>query len=122
MKDREQEREWLAGVPGADDNARILAMTERGELLGWTAVKIDQEVLRILCLTVPGYDFGEKPQGETIFILDTLMRSAASYGETFGAAMIETAFSDFFGFFRARGFETDETHAFTPMNTIVKYD
>ena len=50
------------------------------------------------------------------------MRSAASYGENFGADRIETAFPDFFGFFKARGFDCDETHAFTPLSTIVRYE
>lgn len=97
-------------------------MTDRGELLGWAAVKLDGNVLRILKLAAGDYTFAEKPDAEQIFILDTLMRSAASYGETFGADTVETAFADFHGFFKARGFNTDETHAFTPMSTIVRYE
>ena len=30
--------------------------------------------------------------------------------------------TDFFGFFKARGFTVDEEHAFTPMSTIVRYE
>lgn len=97
-------------------------MTDRGELLGWTAVELSEGALRILKLTAGNYDFSQKPNSEEAFILDTLMRSAASYGETFGAGSIETAFPDFHGFFAARGFDTDETHAFTPMSTIVRYE
>ena len=50
------------------------------------------------------------------------MRSAASWGEDHGANRIVTTFPDFFGFFQARGFQTDEDHAFTPMETIVHYE
>lgn len=122
MKDREQEGRLLAQIEGAGKEARILAMCERGSTLGWVALELDAGTLRILHLHADGYDASKAPQGEEIFILDSLMRSAASYGETFGADQIETAFPDFFGFFRVRGFTCDDTHAFTPMSTIVKYD
>ena len=122
MEDREQEKELLAAVETAGAEARVLAMKDRGELLGYAAVELENNVLRILKLSAGEYDFTGKPQGETAFVLDTLTRSAASYGETFGAEEIVTAFPDFFGFFKARGFQTDETHAFTPMSTIVRYE
>ena len=122
MTDREQEREILAEIPGAGPEARVLAMRERGETLGTAALELDGGTLRILRLSAEGYDFSQAPAGETIFVLDSLMRSAASFGENFGADRIETAFPDFFGFFKARGFDCDETHAFTPMSTIVRYE
>lgn len=122
MQDQEQERAILDGIDCAGPEARVLAMCERGDTLGTAAVELDGGVLRILRLTAEGYDFSEAPKGETVFILDSLMRSAASYGENFGADHIETAFPDFFGFFKARGFDSDDTHAFTPMSTIVKYE
>ena len=50
------------------------------------------------------------------------MRAAASYGENFGANQIVTDFPDFFQFFKLRWFQTDDSHAFTPMSTIVKYE
>lgn len=122
MEDRERERAILNEIEGAGPGARVLAMCERGNTLGTAAVELEGGVLRILSLRAQGYDFSEAPKGETLFILDSLMRSAASYGENFGADRIETAFPDFFGFFRARGFDSDETHAFTPMSTIVRYE
>lgn len=122
MKDREQEQAILSEISCAGPEARVLAMCERGNVLGTAAVELDGTTLRILKLTAEGYDFTEAPKGETVFILDSLMRSAASYGENFGADRIETAFPDFFGFFRARGFDSDESGAFTPMSTIVKYE
>lgn len=122
MSDREQEKALLAQVAGATEETRVLAMTERGDTLGWAAVDLDGGTLKIRALTAQGYDDSRKPQGEEVFILDSLMRSAASYGENFGADKIETTFPDFFDFFKARGFTTDETHAFTPMSTIVHYE
>ncbi len=121
MADREKESAILDQTQRVAGGARVLAMQERETVLGWVALELEHEILRILKFYADGYDFSRKPQGEEIFILDTLMRSAASYGETFGARKIETVFPDFFGFLQARGFDSDELHTFTPMSTIVKY-
>ena len=122
MVDREREKELLAAVEGAVPEARVLAMTDRGEVLGTVAVELRDGTLHILQMRAGEYDFSRKPQGEEAFILDTLLRSAASWGENFGAGEIVTAFPDFFDFFKARGFAADDTHAFTPMSTIVRYE
>ena len=63
----------------------------------------------------------EKPDAETVFILDTLLRSAASFGEVNGADRIRTTFPDFYDFFRLRGFEAAESHMEAPMSAIVHY-
>ena len=122
MADREREKELLAAVEGAGPEARVLAMTDREEELGTVAVELRDGTLHILQMRAGEYDFSRKPQGEEAFILDTLLRSAASWGENFGAGEIVTAFPDFFDFFKARGFAADDTHAFTPMSTIVRYE
>lgn len=122
MADREREKELLAAVEGAGPEARVLAMTDRGEELGTVAVELRDGALHILQMRAGEYDFSRKPQGEEAFILDTLLRSAASWGENFGAGEIVTAFPDFFDFFKARGFAADDSHAFTPMSTIVRYE
>lgn len=122
MVDREREKELLAAVEGAGPEARVLAMTDREEELGTVAVELRDGTLHILQMRAGEYDFSRKPQGEEAFILDTLLRSAASWGENFGAEEIVTAFPDFFDFFKARGFAADDTHAFTPMSTIVRYE
>lgn len=97
-------------------------MSDREEELGHVVVVLQKDTLRMVNFFVSGYDFSEKPQGDTVFILDALMRAAASYGEVNGAQKLETAFPDFYDFFRLRGFQTDETHAFGPMSLIVKYE
>ncbi len=113
MEDRERERKLLEGMETAGGDARVLLMTDRGKPAGYAAVEL---------LAAGDYDFSREPNGEESFILDTLMRSAASYGENFGAAFLETSFPDFYGFFAARGFAIDKEHAFTPMSTIVRYE
>lgn len=122
IEDREREKSILGDMPTPGSRPRVLAMKDRGEELGFAALELLGEKLRILKLEAAGYDFGEKPQGEASFVLDALLRAAASYGETFGATEIETAFPDFYGFFKARGFKADDTHAFGPMGLIVRYE
>ncbi len=119
MENREEEQKLLdaAGVKG-----RMLVMKDGGVPVGSVIVCMEDKVLHIAHLSVKGYDFTNSPDSETVFILDTLMRSAASYGEDHGADTILTDFPDFFDFFRLRGFDVDETHAFTPMSTIVHYE
>lgn len=121
MADREREKELLAEVEGAGPQARVLCMADRGEVLGTVAVELRDQELLLLQMAAAGYDFSHKPQGEEAFVLDSLMRAAASYGESLGADRIATCFPDFFGFFQARGFDVDDAHAFTPMGTIVRY-
>ncbi|MGI6255136.1 MAG: hypothetical protein ACOYJZ_05840 [Acutalibacter sp.] len=119
MEDREEERKVLQedGVEGT-----VLLMKDGGQPVGHVVVALEDGELQIRKLVAKEYDFTETPQGETVFVLDTLMRSAASWGEDHGADRIATTFPDFFGFFQARGFQADETHAFTPMETIVHYE
>lgn len=121
MEDREKEKALLEGLVTGSGAPRVLRMAERGEALGWVAVEVDGPLLRILKMEAAGYDPAQKPQGEQVFLLDTLLRSAASYGETLGAEEIATVFPDFFDFFKNRGFDCDNTHAFGPMGLIVKY-
>lgn len=122
MEDRQREKELLEGLETGDGEPRVLMMADRGEELGWAAVELAGNTLQLLKLSAGDYDFSRKPALEETFVLDTLLRSAASYGETFGADLFETVFPDFYGFFRARGFESDETHAFGPISVIVKYE
>ena len=119
MEDREEEQGLLAdaGVEG-----RVLLMKDGGQPVGYVIVDLEERTLHLRKLSVQGYAFAAPPQGESVFILDTLMRSAASYGEDHGADEIVTDFPDFFQFFKQRGFDADESHAFTPMSTIVHYE
>ena len=122
MEDREREKSLLGDLPTPGGEPRALCMKDKSGELGYALVELLGEKLRILKLEAAGYAPAQKPQGEAAFVLDTLLRSAASYGETFGASEIETAVPDFHGFFKARGFKTDEAHAYGPMSLIVRYE
>lgn len=120
MIDREREKSLLKSLP-AEDNARVLFMTEGNEELGWVAVSLQERTLRLLKFSLPSCKDYAAPDMESSFFLDTLMRSAASYGETNGADFIETATAEYNAFLNKQGFTVDDTHAFTPMSTIVHY-
>lgn len=122
MENAEEERALLeaAGLPAGEN--RVLLMKDAGAPVGHIVVALEGEELRLRRMCVNDYNFTVPPQGEVLFILDTLMRAAASWGEDHGARRIATDFPDFFGFFKARGFETDPAGARTPMETIVRYE
>ena len=111
MEEKDREKAILRATAGAGAEARVLVMTDRAD-----------------ALVVYGFSLGgrtdfaaEKPDAETVFVLDTLLRAAASFGEVHGARRIRTAFPDFSDFFRLRGFEALEQYAEAPMEAIVHY-
>ncbi len=96
-------------------------MTDGEAELGYVSVEIFGDTVTIHEMKSHGYDFTVPPDAEHSFILDSLMRAAASYGETHGMSKVETAFPDFFSFLEARHFETDEHRAFASMDSIIHY-
>ena len=86
MEDRQRERELLEAIPEkAGDDARILMMRDGTSELGWVAVELLHSVLRMIHMEIPGCEKLDGLSGENVFIADTLMRSAASYGAAVGA-------------------------------------
>ena len=123
MAEKTEEAALLAKTEGAPDNGRVLVMTDGEETLGYVVVALEDDTLVFYGFSVSGQtDFTKaKPDPMTTFVLDTLMRSAASFGETNGMNHIRTAFPDFFDFFKQRGFAVAEDHAEAPMSLIVHY-
>ena len=124
MAEKTEEAALLAKTEGAPDNGRVLVMTDGEETLGYVVVALEDDTLVFYGFSVSGQtDFTKaKPDPMTTFVLDTLMRSAASFGETNGMNHIRTAFPDFFDFFKQRGFAVAEDHAEAPMSLIVHYE
>lgn len=89
--------------------------------MGYCVINIADDTVFISKLNIDGYDFSEKPDMEQHFILDSLVRSAASYGETKGVKKIETRFADFFDFFKKMGFTVDTDNCSGPISLIVNY-
>ena len=124
MAEKTEEAALLAKTEGAPDNGRVLVMTDGEETLGYVVVALEADTLVFYGFSVSGQtDFTKaKPDPMTTFVLDTLMRSAASFGETNGMNHIRTAFPDFFDFFKQRGFTVAEDPAEAPMSLIVHYE
>ena len=97
MAEKTEEAALLAKTEGAPDNGRVLVMTDGEETLGYVVVALENDTLVFYGFSVSGQtDFTKaKPDPMTTFVLDTLMRSAASFGETNGMNHIRTAFPDF---------------------------
>lgn len=123
MEEKDREEAILRVTAGAGAEARVLVMTDGAEELGHVAAGLHADALVVYGFSVGGRtDFAaEKPDAETVFVLDTLLRAAASFGEVHGARRIRTAFPDFYDFFRLRGFEALEQYAEAPMEAIVHY-
>ena len=121
MQNREEEKKLLSTVHKTGENDRILQMKDGEDLMGWVAVELCENILRIHHFCVPEWQEAIKPNMEQTFLLDTLLRSASSYGENNGADEIVTSFPDFFDFLKRRGFLQEEGYAHTPMSTIVHY-
>lgn len=117
MSDKDREAKLLESIGAKEENARILAMTEGGSLLGWVAVDILDDTLRMLRFHLED----EASPAEYDFYMDTLMRAAASYGEVNKAGKLATVTGEYNGFLIKRGFEADASHAFAPMSLIVHY-
>ena len=97
MEERDREAAVLRETPGADAEARVLVMTDGADELGLVVAGVRERTLVVYGFSVAGRtDFtAEKPDAETVFILDTLLRSAASFGEVNGADRIRTTFPGF---------------------------
>ncbi len=119
MVDREEERKILTQSQVKGD--RVLVMEEKGEKLGYVSLKISDKTLYIIDFLLQNEFDCNNLSMEESFFLDSLMRSAASYGETKGADKIETVNNKYNNFLKKKGFDTDFSHAFTPMSTIVHY-
>lgn len=120
-QDRERAAELIAKSGLNGDALTVLTMSEKEKRFGSVILSCEGEVLYILALIAGSYDFITAPDMETTFILDSLTRSAASYGEAHNACKIRTGFPDFFDFFAARGFQIHETYCDADMGVIVKY-
>lgn len=123
MDEKDREADVLRATAGAGAEARVLVMTDGADELGYVVAGVYGQTVSIHAFSVAGKtDFSaEKPDAQTTFILDTLLRAAASFGEVHGASSIRTDFPDFFGFFAKRGFEAHDTYAEAPMSVIVHY-
>ena len=120
LENKERENELLSPLGETSDTAKIFMMSEGENELGYVACKLIGSTLLLIKFEVNGSE--NMASFEKDFYLDTLMRSAASFGENHGADSIETFDNKYNDFLKKKGFSTDLFHAFAPMSLIVHYE
>ena len=120
MKDEARKAAVLSAYPEITGRADVIAMCEGEEEFGTAVLALDGTVLKIYDVLVKGQDRANLDMMGKI-TADSLMRSAASYGEHFGADRIEAYVPELSDFLRAKGFKEENGCMATPMSTIVHY-
>lgn len=121
MEDRAAEAARLRAL-GAGADARVIAMTDGVEELGFAVAALRDGTLVLEKLFAGETDLTAKtPDPGMLFILDTLVRSAVSFGEANGAESVLTAFPDIGGYFAGLGFEIEDGVCCGPVSLIVRY-
>lgn len=118
MKDALRKQQILAGYPAISGKADVIVMCEKEAEFGTAVLAVDGAILKIFDITVNGQDLTAL-DGMGNLVADSLMRSAASYGENFGANRIEAYVPALSGFLEAKGFTPEDGCMATPMTTIV---
>lgn len=121
VTDEQKRQEILNREKIKNADAVVLAMNDGAGDLGYAVINIEKDIIYILKLCADGYHFENRPDAGQVFVLDSLLRAAASYGETFYAQYIETTFSDFYDFFRLRRFDVSGGICKGSVSLIVKY-
>lgn len=118
MQDGDRKRELLSAYPTLSGRMDVIVMAEKEEEFGTAVLCVDGSVVRILSITVNG----QEPESYDMMgkmVADSLLRSAASYGETNGAERIEAYLPKLERFLETKGFVKTDTCMATPMSTIV---
>ncbi len=121
MENKEEEREQIKDLIKEGDRGRILVMTEKSQELGRVYIALREKKLILLKFDLTaGCDF-ENLDFEEMFMLDSLMRSAASFGEINGALSMETESPIYNSFLEKKGFKVDDDKAYLSISSIVHY-
>lgn len=121
MEDLSEEQALLQRENIANEGTRVLCMTDGSTEMGCIAVQLSGDTVRFLYMHAENYDFMNSPNMEQYFILDSLLRAGASYGEVHGAAYIQVDIPDFYDFFLKHGFKKQGQCMHGPVSLIVKY-
>ena len=118
MQDEARKQSMLAGYPGISGRADVIVMEEKELEYGSAVLSVEGTVLKIYDITVCGQSLSALDMTGK-FVADSLMRSAASYGEHHGATRIESYVPELNDFLQKKGFDAEEGCMATPMSTIV---
>lgn len=120
MKEEAKKAAILQAYPEITGKADVIVMSEGEEVFGTAVLAVDGTVLKIYDIRINGQDSASLDMMGKL-TADSLMRSAASYGEHFGADRIEAYVPALNAFFASKGFQEENGCMATPMSTIVHY-
>lgn len=121
MADPSAEKALLQRENIASEGTRVLCMTDGSKEMGCVAVRLSGDTVHFLYMYAENYNFKNPPDMEQYFILDSLLRAGASYGEVHGAAHIQVDVPDFYNFFAKHGFKKQGGCMQGPVSLIVNY-
>jgi hypothetical protein len=103
-----------------NSSAEVLEMSQGNICNGRIIILLSGATLSIIKIIDIDKDIGND---EILFIKDSLLRSAASYGENLGADTLIAMDKDEFDFFRKEGFSTDTDNDLMkcPVSRFVHY-
>lgn len=107
-------------VPGAENNARVLVMSEGDRELGYVVVDVRSSVVRMLKMEIFGCDNLAELDVRSRMCADSMMRAAASYGATVGAYQIESQVDGLQQFLFGCGFIQSNHKLSSPLSNFIK--
>lgn len=120
MEDTLQKAAILAQYPNICGRGDVLEMREKDTLFGTIVVAVDGKTLCIYNMTVSGESWGSLDAMGKL-TADSLLRSAASYGEHFGADVIVAEKGPFVSFLQIKGFVEENDILTAPMSAFVHW-
>ena len=107
-------------VPGAENNAQVLVMSEGNQELGYVVVDVRSSVVRMLKMKIFGCDNLAELDARSRMCADSMMRAAASYGATVGAYQIESKVDGLQQFLFGCGFIQSNHKLSSPLTNFIK--
>lgn len=118
MADERRKGAILSRYPYLRGQGDVMVMAEKAEELGTVVLSVDGNVLRMYDLTVAGQKL-EALDGMGQIVADSLMRAAASYGETKGARQVVSHVKGLEGFLMQKGFHEEDGDMVTKMSNLI---
>ena len=119
MEDQQQKKAVLSRYPMLSGKGDVMVMAEKSDILGTVVLSVDGTVLRMYDMTVSGQSL-KTLDSMGKMIADSLMRAAASYGETNGAEQVISHVAELAWFFAQKGFLEEAVHGVEAVAKLQK--
>ncbi len=119
MEDSAGKARILSRFPATGGRTDVIVMREKDEVFGTAVLAVDGGVVQLWDVAVSGQDLASL-DGMGRLVADSLVRAAASYGETFGAVRIEAYLPALSAVLAQQGFVPAQGCMAAPMSAIVR--